>query len=160
MQNIMKYITGLLMALCLSGICGCGSMGDLGRKTMEIPELGVSMNIPAGWQSDNPQMCHKGDNTGLLMEEELAGSPFAKSAGQMSKEFGNTVISESALKISGHDAIKALIKTPAGDMLLRVYIHKGAKIIWISFVILKDDYPANELVLQQSIQSIKIKPDR
>lgn len=90
------------------------------------------------------------------MEEGLEGHNFEKYAAQMSKEFGSTVISESTLKINGHNAIKALIKTPAGDMLLRVYIHKGEKIIWISFVILKTEYPENESVLQQSIQSIKI----
>lgn len=157
MQKITKYAKWLLIPLFLSGICGCGGNGVLGKKTMEIPELGVSINIPAGWQLDNPQMCHKGDNTGLLMEEGLEGNTFEKSAGQMSKEFGSTVISESALQICGHGAIKALVKTLSGDMLLRVYIHKGEKIILISFVILKNEYSENEPALQQSLQSIKIK---
>lgn len=160
MQKITKYAKWLLMALCLSGICGCGGVGVLGKKTMEIPGRGVALNIPAGWQPDNPQMCHKGDNTGVLMEESLEGKTFRKRAGEMSREFGSTVISESALKIGGHDAIKALIKTSSGDMLLRVYIHKGEKIIVISFAMLKNEYPANEPALRQSIQSIKINREQ
>jgi hypothetical protein len=157
MQTFMKYTLQLLVLSCLLVMSGCGGSALPGKKIMEIPPLGISMDIPAGWQLDNPQMCHKGDNTGLIMEEDLGGNTFEKSAARISKEFGNTVVSESRLTINGHEAIKTLIKTSSGDMLLRVYIHKGNKIIWISFAVLKEEYPASESALQQAVQSIKIK---
>ncbi|MBU0715477.1 MAG: hypothetical protein KJ964_08990 [Verrucomicrobia bacterium] len=116
------------------------------------------MNIPDGWRRDSPQMCHKGDNTCLLMEEGLEDQSFEACASKMSKEFDSAVISESKLTISGHQAIKAVMNTPDGNKLLRVYIHKGNIIVVVSFVILKDEYPANESAVQQSIQSLKVKP--
>ena len=156
MRKITTCVSLLLSMLLLSFVPGCGGNGVSGKKTMELSEMGVSITIPEGWQLDNPQACHKGDNTGLLMEEGLEGQSFEKSAAQMSQEFGSVIISESKLTINGHNAIKAVINTPAGDRLLRIYIHKGGKIIIISFVISKEEYPAHESALQQSMQSIII----
>lgn len=157
MHKITLFMSQLIALLCLLFFPGCGGAGLPGGKTMEIPELGFSMNIPDGWSLDNPQMCHQGNNTGLLMEEKLEGQSFEACATKMSREFGSTVIAESSLTINGCKAIKAAVNTPGGDRLVRVYIHKGENIIMVSFVILKDDYPANEAALQQSIHSITIK---
>jgi len=156
MNKLKKYFPQILLATSLVIYAGCGGM-LAGGGTMEIPGLGFSMPVPAGWQLDNPEMCHKGDNTGLLMEEELAGRTFETAAAGMSREFGNKVISESPFSISGLKAIKAHATTPSGDRLLRVYIHKGDAIIVLSFVILKDEYPALEAALEQAIRSINVK---
>jgi len=157
MQKTAK-IAACLLLLSMPLVMGCGKAGMFGEAVMEISEMGVSMNLPAGWRLDNPRMCHKGDNTCLLMEEGLEGQPFEACAAKMSKEFGSAVISESKLTINGHQAIKAVMNTPDGNKLLRVYIHKGDIIVVVSFVILKDEYPANESAVQQSIQSLKVKP--
>ncbi|MDD4870694.1 MAG: hypothetical protein PHR77_09040 [Kiritimatiellae bacterium] len=158
MKKTEKLISLVLsLSLILSFYSGCGNNSSITGKTMEIPELGISMNIPQGWKLDNPEMCHKGDNTGLLMEEGLEGRTFEKCAEQMSKEFGNKLISESKLTINGHNVIKTLGNTTEGHMLVRVYIHKGDKIAVISFVILKDQYPENDPKLQECIKSIRIK---
>ena len=156
MNKLKKYFPQILLAMSLIIYAGCG--GSLtGGGTLEIPELGVSMPVPAGWRIDAPEMCHKGDNTGLLMEEKLEGRPFEAAAAGMTREFGNKVISESPFSISGLKAIKAHATTPSGDRLLRVYILKGDAIIVLSFVILKDDYPALEAALEQAIRAINVK---
>ncbi len=155
-QKIIQPVSQLLSSLLFMLIV-CGANGVSDKNKMAIPELGVSINIPKGWQLDNPQMCHQGDNTGLLMEEELEGLPFRTATLQMSKEFGNTVISENPLIIDGHKAIKVVADTSAGDRLIRIYINKGEKMVVISFVILKDEYPANKSRVEKSIKSIKIK---
>jgi len=157
MQKLTKYIPKLLSLLFVLFVFGCGGNGSLGKKVMELSETGVSINIPEGWRLDNSQMCHKGDNTGILMEEGLGNQIFEQRADQMSKEFGSTVISESKMTVNGHNAIKVVANTASGDVLLRIYIHKGDKIIWLSFVILKAEFSEIEQALQKSIQSIKIK---
>jgi hypothetical protein len=158
MKSIAKDCSQLISLACVVLIAGCGGNAGLGKKTMEIPELGVSMTIPDGWQTDNPQMCHKGDNTCLLMEEELEGKSFEQCATRISREFGTKAISENKLVINGCDAIQMVANTPSGDKLLRVYIHKGDKIIVLSFVILKDEYSQYSSAVQRSIQSIRIQP--
>lgn len=125
---------------------------------MISPAGDITLAVPTGWQLDDPQMCHCGNNTGLLMEEALAGRIFETCAAQMSRESGSKIVSEKKLIVNGHPAIKAVAHTINGDWLIRVYIHKDLKIIVISFVILQDEYPSHAHAVQQSIHSLAVKP--
>ncbi len=137
---------------------GCGGNSMRGRTTMEIPELDISMTIPAGWELDNPQLCFKENNTGLMMEEEMTAPSFEESAAQLSREFGSKVTSTTSMEIGGYKAIRTTGITPDGNVLLRLYINKDGRIGLISFIILQGRYAALEKDLQESFNSIQIKP--
>lgn len=148
-----------LIVFTLLTIVGCGVKNSTGKKKMALPNLGLSMTIPARWTLDNPQMCHRGEsNTGMLMDEPLEGKKFVDAVTQMSKEFGSEIITESKLKIGSYEAIRVHLKTPAGVHALRLYIHHGDKIISVSFAIeSKELFTKYEPALLKSIETIKIK---
>ena len=158
MRKITKHVWQALVFSMLLIMGGCGGGVLAGKKVMEIPELGVSMTIPAGWQLDNPQMCHKGEYTGILMDEPLAGKTFEVCADEMSKEFGSKIISTQTLMINGCKAIKTVMEYPVTETkILRVYIHKQDKIAVVSFVIHQTDYPQYEAALAASVKSIAVR---
>jgi len=154
-----KCALQVFMALVFMAItAGCGSKAKLGKKVMELPELDVSIEIPAGWTLDNPLLCHKGDYTGMLVSEPLGDKTFEEFVNQASTEFGQNLVSKTALQINGYDAIQTVTEAPsAGTKLLTVYIHKDGKVIWAGFVISIYDYPKYEPSLLKSIESIIIK---
>ncbi len=149
---------GMLFGLLILGILstGCGPGGARGGRTMVVEELGISMNIPAGWNLDGPQLCTKGNSTGLMMEEEVNPPSFEATAAALSREFGASVTSETSFDVNGNKAIKTLGKTADGNVLLRVYVESGTKLALISFVIAKDEYQTYASHLQESIDSIRI----
>lgn len=152
----LKKILGFGMMAVLFFVCnGCSKKGT--KQESELSLSGVYMSIPAGWKLENPGMCSRGDNTCLVMEENLEGQTFEKRAEQLSLEFGNTITSKSEMEINGFKAIKTIGNSPSGDMLIRVYILKGEKIVLISFVIIKNEYEANKQAIEKSIQSITVK---
>lgn len=157
MQKITKCAETTIMLLIWLMIVGCESRSPSGKNIMVIPELGVSVKIPAGWKLDNSSMCHKGDYTGILMYEPLEGKTFEELADQMSKEFGSVIVSKSPMEIAGFRAIKTVIDSPStGVRLLRVYIHKGDNIIWLSYGVTKGEYTKYEQDLLRSVDSISI----
>ena len=158
LKFFIKPALQLIMISIFLTIIGCGVKSVSRKKKMEIPQL-VSMEIPKGWVLDSSHMCHKGEyNTGMLLEEVLGTKNFEKTAIKMSKEFGSEILTTDNFKINNYNAIKTHIKAPNGVNTLRVYIHKGNQIIWISFAIeSKEMYSKYESALQKSIKSIKIK---
>jgi len=126
---------------------------------MEMPEPGVSMEIPAGWVLDNPHVCHKGrGSTGVILVEPLEGKTFAELAAQLSAEFGGQVLSQESLKICGYDALRAHVRVRTGVHLLRVYIHKGDNVICVSFATESEEaFSKCEAALLKSIDSITIR---
>ena len=156
-NKLTKNVLNLLLVL-LFLLTGCGGERGTSNKTMEIPELGVSMKIPAGWERDDSGLCHKGEyNTGMLLQEPLDGRNFEDVASDMSTEYGAEVVSTKNMQINGYDAIRTHIKMPDGVNGLRVYIHKGDNIITVSFVIESDEaYSKYEQSLLDAINSIKI----
>lgn len=147
----------VLTALLIAGISSV-IVSDAAAAAMKISNLGVSMPIPSGWTLDNPGMCHQGENTGMLMDEPLNGQSLEIVAKQMSEEFGSKIISQSKIKIAGLKAIKAHIKAPGGSHALRVYIQKGARVIWVSFAFASEKaYTQNEASVMKAVNAIKTK---
>jgi len=98
-------------------VTGCGSGDGQDRARMQVPELGLSMDVPSGWRVDgrNPRLCAKGDSTGVVMDEPLEGKAFAEHVRRLSEAQGGRVLSSKPLAISGCDAIQAVIEYPTAD---------------------------------------------
>lgn len=155
-----KYSVRTIMLVFVFTMLGCGGGSTVGKAKMEVPELGLSMYAPSGWRVEgrNPRMCTKGDNTGLILDEPLEGKVFREYVHQLSEAFDGRVISSTPLTISGYDAHQAVIEyTNAGSKSIKVYIHKGDRLIEVSFVTPIEDFPKHEPSLRQSIASLKIK---
>ncbi|MGC9366897.1 MAG: hypothetical protein ACP5FK_07640 [bacterium] len=141
-------------------IMGCGGGSTASNGKMEAPELGISVYAPSGWSVDrhNPRMCFKGDNTGIILDEPLEGKSFDEYVQQLSEANSGKVISTATMSVSGFDAILTVIEYPnVGSKSIKVFIHKGDRLIEISFVTPAEDFPEYETSLRKSIQSITIE---
>ncbi len=137
-------------------IIGCG--GGQGKAKMNIPELGFSMTAPAGWKLDNPRMCSKGVSTCLIIDEPLGGENFTRYAERLAKEQSSQLVLSPSRTISGCEAIEAVIEYPnAGSKAIKVYIHRGDRLIEVSFVVPIEEFPKYEPKLRKSINSIEIE---
>jgi len=149
----------MMVAVLVAGLlAGCGRGGGGRADVMSIPELGVSMAAPSGWRVDRdaPGMCVKGDYMGLLASEPLAGKPFAEAADAMSAEFGATVVARRQTKVGDRDAIEAVIDDPGGMRVLRLYVDFGPELAYVSYAVLKDEFPDHEAAFRASLASLRV----
>ena len=159
-QKIMNFFRGAVVILLVVMISGCGNKKKQTRGKIVASEIGLSMNIPRGWTIDkhNPQMCFKGDYTGIVIDEPLEGKDFYEYAEKLYKDFGGKVISKIPLKICGYEAVKVFIDYPKQDTkAIRIFIKKNGRIIEISFTILKNDFMKYKSSILDSLDSIEIK---
>ena len=155
-----KHSVRMIVVFLVLTVIGCGDGSTEGKARMDVAELGISMYAPFGWrvESGNPRMCAKGDNTGIIMDEPLEGKVFGEYVQQLSEANGGKVISSTALSISGCDAVQAVIEYPSeGSKSIKVYIHKGDRLIEVSFVTPVGDFPECEPSLRESIATLTIK---
>lgn len=158
MQNVVTYLLWTLFFLALSSVPGCDSETGTDKNTLEIPELGVSMTIPAGWVRDDSGLCHKDEYTGILMSEDINGKTFEQFAYELSTAFGSEIMSKRTLKIDGYDAIEVVARSPsAGSVIIGRYVLKGTKVIYASFVTSINDYSKYQSAIQKSLESMKIR---
>ena len=159
----MTKLTWLTAGLLAVGIlAACGPPEGRPGGTMQAPELGISLQAPAGWQvqSTDHAMATKGDSTGIIFEEPLHGRAF----GTLVEELTMTIESETRLvsrtdeTISGHEAVIAELEFPtAGSKALKAYIHKPPNLIEVSFVTPIEEFEAEEAALRAAIDSIEIR---
>lgn len=159
MKRMAVYVANVAVLFLMLGIMGCGKGSVSGTGKMELPELGVSVDVPGGWKLDkeNPQMCARGYYTGLIMAEDLEGKDFEQSVNQMSEEFGAKIISKTPLAINGYQAFRVRIDDLNGNVILRLYIHKDNKLIWIAFIASENDFQKYEDNLLKSLESVTIE---
>ena len=139
---------------------GCGDGSTKSHSRMEAPELGLPMDAPSGWRVErlNPRICSKGDNTGIIIDEPLEGKALDAYVLQLSADNWGKVISTTPLSISGFDAVQKVIEySDAGSKSLKVFIHKGDRLIEVSFVTPTEDFAEHESSIRKSIASIKIE---
>lgn len=127
---------------------------------MEATEVGLTMTVPPGWQVDrnSPRLCAKGEATGLIIDEPLEGRTFRDAVEQLQRENEGTVIASTPVSIGGFDAVQAVIEYPAaGSKAIKTYLHKGDRIIEVSFVTPADDFAAAERDIRASLETIEIR---
>ncbi len=124
---------------------------------MKLPECGIEMNAPPGWKIDGPGVCSNGDSTGLFLSEPLEGKNFSDKAEEMSREFGAKIESRTDCTVAGRKTLRILSEAPNGMKVLRLYMDFGENIAYVSYVTLKEDFPACEAELQKSLDSVRSK---
>ncbi|HNS33378.1 MAG TPA: hypothetical protein PKN36_10480 [bacterium] len=157
MSRILLKIIVVIVVLSLNG---CGRKGAGGGAAMVSDELGLRMNVPAGWQVDRKAslMCSKGDSTGIIISEDLEGKNFEEHVRQLSNDFNGKVVSSVPVSVSGFNGVRVVIEYPEiGSKSMKVYIHKEKKLIEISFVTPMEDFAGYEGSLLDSIESISLK---
>lgn len=156
-----QYLASLMvLPLLLLILTGCGGSSLPGSASLQVPELGLSMKVPAGWSADraNPRMCSRGESTGIIIDEPLAGKDFAQHVDILSQEFGARRVLLSPMTVSGRESFEVIAEYPAqGTTALKVYIHKDASLIEVSFVVPSDEFAASEPSLRESVKSIVLK---
>ncbi len=156
---ILKRVMMVLMvAAFLSGV-GCKNSSVMGSSQLKLPELGLTMQTPAGWTRDKFYLCHKGEyNTGVLMVESLAGKSLDEVARKISTEFGSQILSSNEMTVDGHRVIVNHIKATTGAHALDAYLARGDKVAVITFTLVsKDVYDQCENGLLKSLKTIKLK---
>ncbi len=144
------------VAAFLLSSCGEGPAGAGKSLVMRLPECGLEMETPAGWKIEGPGVCSKEDYTGLFASEVLEGKTFEKVVDEMSAEFGAKLVSRADCIVAGMKAVK-VISDASGMKILRLYIDCGDKIAYVSYVVLKEDFPSYEADFMKSIESMRKK---
>ncbi len=156
MRGAMGHLVLTAAAIVLSVVLGCGGA----KMDLSLPELGLSMHLPSGWTVDgqNPRMFfdarNREDNYGLVEDYPLEGLSFEEYVASMPTG-GATIVSKKPTIVSGHEAMEVV--SEALYTVIEVNIHKGDRVIRVSFRALKDDYPEHEPSYRESLRSIAIK---
>jgi hypothetical protein len=146
-------IPALVLAFFAAG-CGRGAGG---REIMRLPEHGVSITAPAGWRVDTrqPSLSSRGDCTGLLLAEPLAGRPFLSAADALSTEFGARSGFRRETTVGGNRAVHAIIDPPGGARVMRLYVEQGDYLVYVSYAVPREEFAAEEAALLASLDTIR-----
>lgn len=142
-----------LILLPLLGGCGGGASGG---QTLQVPELGLSIEAPAGWRVDRQaRMFSRGDSTCMILEEPLEGADFLESVDRLSGYFGGQLISREQFSLGGRRAVRAVIDYPGpGSRALKAYIDGGDTLVEVSFVADSTVFDSLEPEMSRSLESL------
>ena len=146
-----------IIIICIFIMVGCVNKRSSGK--VNIPELGLFMNLPSGWRVDkrDPRMfldaANPDDNFGMVEIYPLKGKTLAEFLEENIGEI--RTISKITRRISGFEAIE--IVTEAEYTVIEVNIGKGDEVIRVSFRTLKTDFPKFEASFRSALQSIEIR---
>lgn len=149
------------MPVILLALVVIGCVGGQGKAKLEVPELGLSMELPAGWIVDrqNPRMCfetkNKVDNFGMVEDYSLEGQTLNEYVERMSKVGAAEIISSTPLTIGGREAVQVV--TEALYTVIEIDVRKGDRVVRVSFRTLREDFPQYEPFLRKALQSVEIR---
>ena len=157
--SITPFAAVLLMLLT----AGCEARK--GGSKIDVPELGLTMRLPAGWSADrrNPRMfidAGNEDNLGLIEDYPLEGKTLSEYVGQFS-ELGPPgaaarAISRNSTTISGLEAIEMVTQSVEAS-IIEVDVRRGDSVMRVSFRTRKEDFPAHERSFREAFSSISIR---
>ena len=154
-----SFATVLLVLLAV----GCEA--NKGGSTVDVPEIGLRMRLPAGWRVDsqNRRMfidAGNKDNLGLVEDYPLEGKTLSEYVRQFSKigplAASMEAVSHKPATISGLEAIEMVTRAIEATVI-EVDIRKGDSVIRVSFRTRKEDFPAHERSFREAFRSISIK---
>jgi len=155
--GIASVVAAVIVALVL---VGCGEKGLSLHKKAEIPELGLSFNLPRGWKVDkhNSRLCYRGNSTGIVIDEPLEGRDFEDAVDEISHDFRGQVISKDPLSVGGYAAFRVEVDHPdKGSRLMALFIEKGDRLIEVSFVVPEADYQKYKGPIMEALDSVKVE---
>lgn len=160
-KELLMKLSSILIGAVFVFFTGCGKQPEpvkVSRKTnMALPKFGFSIDIPKGWKSDNAQLCHRGNNTGLVMAEPIVDNDYDKTVFQLSEEFSSDLIYEEDFKIAGHKVTISHLKTSAGVYCFRAYVLSGKHVILVSYSLeSKEAFNRYKNSIRKTINTMKL----
>ncbi len=150
-MGIVVMLAGVVFAVAGTG-CGGG-----GGDKLEVPAIGFSMEVPAGWEvsSRSPDLCFHGEGNGMVMVEPVAAGGFERHVEEVSGEYGARVVSRRDTRSAGHRAVEVVSEVPAqGATALRLFIDLGDRVATVSFVTPSTEFDAQEPAIRAALQTI------
>jgi len=145
----------VLLSLVLAG-CGRGP----GGSRVHVPELGLTMPLPAGWVAErgNPRMffdaANPEDNFGLVEDCPLEGQTLAEYVDSI-QSVGARIVSKRPVRVAGHEAVEMV--SEAAYTVIEVNIARGEGVIRVSFRALKEEFPRHEAAMRRALESIELR---
>lgn len=159
MQTTLSLIYRLLIILVVPLVAGCG--GPNVPSTVEVKDLGLSLEIPHGWRMErgNPRMMVDSRNPenhfGLVEDFPAEGKSLNSHVDDMTGMDAATLQSRQTLTIGGYPAIELV--SEADFALLEVFIQKNKRMIRVSYRVEKEALPIQGPALRKSLLSIRFQ---
>lgn len=163
MQYKKRLIATFIVGLVFLFSYGCGAKVEK-IKSLEIPEMGLSMRLPTGWIVDKEnnrmfyQLTKRADNFGTVTEYPFQEESLTKFVEVQLKDFHQGSKSITPTVIDNLEAVEVII-TEVVYSTLEVYLLKDDRVFLITFRTLRGDFPLQEPEIRKAIDSIKIKQE-
>lgn len=159
MDERFRIIKWLIIVLIPLIMFGCKAAKKQAR--VEVAELGLSLKLPAGWETDkqNSRMFYetrnRDDNFGMVEDYPLEGKSLNEYVDYMLPAGSpERIISKTPITINGREAIETV--SEAEYTVIDANILKNDRVIRVSFRTLKKDFSKYEPFFRTSLQSIEI----
>lgn len=157
---LMRGMCGVFVATAIAaaGSCRPTSSGSI----IDVPELGLTMALPAGWVSDpqNPRMFYdreKSDaNLGMIEDYPLEGKALAEYVDAVQPAMGAKFLSKTPVKVGEYNAFE-IVSEAADTKIIEVNIEKNDRVIRISFRALTEDFSDYEAAMRDALRGIVIR---
>lgn len=156
MKKCLRQMLRLFIILGMPLIIGCSGLSR--SSTVEVKELGLSLDLPPGWKSERGNLRMMVDSSdpenrfGLIEDYPAEGKSLNQHVAEMTSMDAASIRSRQSRTIGGCPAVELV--SEAQFALIEVIIHKGDRIIRVSFRVEKEVFPAQRPALQKSLASI------
>ncbi len=160
-MNASRIVLRFLPAI-LAGALGAGCGRTTPATTAGIEELGLRLEMPAGWRTEpgNPRLLVEARNPdnhfGLIEDCPDDGQSLDAFVDDAIRLDAAAVRSRQPLTIGDYPAVE--IVSEAEFALLEVFIHQDRRIIRISYRIAREALPIQGPALRRSLQSARFQP--
>jgi len=126
---------------------------------LEVEQLGVSLNIPAGWKidPDNPWVFRKDEGVGRVLYEPLSGREFGSCVEAMVLADGGEVVSRREISAGMRSGVEVVARDDSrGMMAIRLFVLKQDIVIEVSIEVPEKQFARQEKLLRESLATVSI----
>jgi hypothetical protein len=143
----------------MATVCVLASCGGAGGGEVDLPGLGFSMQLPAGWRVDEPS--DDGAVFSASSLEDSVGSVFLLPAegitlSEYVRRYSPTATTTTPGAVSGLEAVE-VVETGEARTCITSYIRRGEDVIVVTLGTLPEDFPGAEQSLRDALASMEIR---